>query len=195
MSELFSIINKKLIREYDNEKIIVEPWGSNSFRVRISMEPELPKNKDWALMMQPEIDPVIKIKDKTASVTNGNLICRINEYGFISFKNTKGEILLSEYWQDRQDPENHKSLMLKGRELKPLQGGAYKAVVRFKGNENEKFYGLGQHQEEFLNLKGCDFELAQRNSHINIPFTISGLGYGFLWNNPAYGRVLRAPHQ
>ena len=30
-------------------------------------------------------------------------------------------------------------------------------------------------------------ELAQRNSQISIPFTVSSLGYGFLWNNPGVG--------
>ncbi len=57
----------------------------------------------------------------------------------------------------------------------------------FESNEGEKLYGMGQHQEPYLNLKGCQIELAQRNSQVNIPFVISNLGYGFLWNNPAYG--------
>ena len=35
-------------------------------------------------------------------------------------------------------------------------------------------------------------ELAQRNSQASVPFALSSLGYGFLWNNPAIGKVLLA---
>lgn len=32
-------------------------------------------------------------------------------------------------------------------------------------------------------------DLCQRNAHVTIPFLVSNRGYGFLWNNPAVGRV------
>jgi len=40
-----------------------------------------------------------------------------------------------------------------------------------------------------MDLKGCTLELAQRNSQISVPFAVSNLGYGMLWNNPAVGQV------
>ena len=49
---------------------------------------------------------------------------------------------------------------------------------------------MGQYQQPNLNLKGSDLELAQRNSQASVPFAVSSLGYGFLWNNPAVGRVV-----
>ena len=48
---------------------------------------------------------------------------------------------------------------------------------------------MGQYQQSFLNLKGADLELAHRNSQASVPFMLSSLGYGFLWNNPAIGRA------
>ncbi|CAK7192436.1 Alpha-xylosidase BoGH31A [Commensalibacter sp. Nvir] len=48
---------------------------------------------------------------------------------------------------------------------------------------------MGQYQHPFLNVKGCTLELAQRNSQASVPFMLSSLGYGFLWNNPAVGDV------
>jgi len=48
---------------------------------------------------------------------------------------------------------------------------------------------MGQYQQPYLDLKGADLELAQRNSQASVPFMLSSLGYGFLWNNPAVGRV------
>lgn len=189
MDSIFRTEGNRLIREYDAERLWVEPWGENSLRLRCTNEAEMPEDRDWALLPQPECKAKIRIDGDSASITNGKLTCRINKYGRVSFENQKGETLLSERWQDRQDIENRMSLKIPGRELKPIPGGAYRAVVRFHGNEAERFYGLGQRQEPFLNLKGCELELAQRNSQANIPFALSNLGYGFLWNNPAYGRV------
>ena len=48
---------------------------------------------------------------------------------------------------------------------------------------------MGQYQQKFLDLKGTELELAHRNSQASVPFMVSSLGYGFLWNNPAIGRV------
>lgn len=48
---------------------------------------------------------------------------------------------------------------------------------------------MGQYQQERMNLKGCNLELAHRNSQASIPFYVSSLGYGFLWHNAAVGEV------
>ena len=40
-----------------------------------------------------------------------------------------------------------------------------------------------------MNLKGCNLELAHRNSQASVPFYVSSLGYGFLWHNAAIGEV------
>lgn len=48
---------------------------------------------------------------------------------------------------------------------------------------------MGQYQQKYMDLKGCTLELAQRNSQISVPFAVSSLGYGMLWNNPAVGQV------
>lgn len=190
MESLFRTEANRLIREYDGEKLWIEPWGTDSLRLRCSMEAEMPEDRDWALLPAEECSAEIRIDGKRAAITNGKLTCKINEFGFVRFENEKGETLFAERWQDKQDMEHHVSLFVPGREMRPIQGcGSYRTAVRFEGNEEEKFYGLGQRQEPFLNLKGCELELAQRNSQVNIPFVLSSLGYGFLWNNPACGRV------
>ena len=48
---------------------------------------------------------------------------------------------------------------------------------------------MGQYQQPYLNIKGCTLELAHRNSQASVPFVLSSLGYGFLWHNPAIGKV------
>ncbi|MCR2022376.1 glycoside hydrolase family 31 protein, partial [Blautia pseudococcoides] len=59
----------------------------------------------------------------------------------------------------------------------------------FEANKNEKIYGMGQYQQDILDLKGCNIELAHRNSQASIPFYVSSKGYGFFWHNPAIGSV------
>ncbi len=39
-------------------------------------------------------------------------------------------------------------------------------------------------------MKGCSLELAQRNSQTSVPFAVSSLGYGFLWNHPGVGSAV-----
>jgi alpha-glucosidase (family GH31 glycosyl hydrolase) len=81
------------------------------------------------------------------------------------------------------------ALGLDAREFQPIPGGDYQLKIRFESNPDEKIFGMGQYQHPYLDLKSCILELAQRNSQVSVPFAISNLGYGFLWNNPAIGQV------
>ena len=56
---------------------------------------------------------------------------------------------------------------------------------RFLLSRDEALYGLGQHQEGFLDIRDVPIRLLQANTNIAIPFVISTKGYGLLWNNPA----------
>jgi alpha-D-xyloside xylohydrolase len=53
----------------------------------------------------------------------------------------------------------------------------------FLSPSDEALYGLGQHQEGILNLRGVPIRLSQANTNISIPFLLSSKGYGVLWNN------------
>jgi len=98
---------------------------------------------------------------------------------------------LQEYHRCYDGSVARESICLKiiGREYQPIVGGDYSITLRFNGNDGEKIFGMGQYQNSYLDLKGCSLELAQRNSQISIPFALSSLGYGFLWNNPGVGTV------
>jgi alpha-D-xyloside xylohydrolase len=198
--------NGKLFYKFDNETVCIEPWGKNALRVRVTMNAEF-TDKDWAL-----IEPKAKEADITAhnekvassglmtdtmygtpdkshgTITNGKITADISSLGVITFKNQKGEVLLAENWRRLRDNPSM-SLNLAGRELKPIEGENFKVTLRFKANDKEKIFGMGQYQQTYLDMKGCSLELAHRNSQISIPFYISNIGYGFLWNNPAIGKV------
>jgi alpha-D-xyloside xylohydrolase len=179
-----------LCYRYDNERLILEPWGKNSLRVRASKLDAMPQ-EDWALLPQDPVEPVITIRADGAEIINGNLRATVNCIGKLDFYNQKGEHLLEEYVRTRKDMfgDTCSSLEVEGREFKPIIGGDYRLTMRFVSNPDEKLYGMGQYQQPFLDLKGADLELAHRNSQASVPFLLSSLGYGFLWNNPAVGRV------
>lgn len=176
---------------YDDEHVIVEAWGQNSLRVRASKMPEMPQEL-WALQEKEEENSAqVEISEYSAKITNGKICAEINNIGKISFYNQKGKLLLQEYVRNREDmfADTCSSLLVDAREFKPIIGGDYALTVRFESEENEKIFGMGQYQQNFLNLKGAELELAHRNSQASVPFALSSLGYGFLWNNPAIGRV------
>ncbi len=181
----------KLVFRYDAEKLWIEPWGKNSFRVRSTKMAEMPL-EDWALS-EPveECATDIVIMEKLATIVNGKIKAAISNYGRMTFYNQKGEVLLDEYIRNRLDlhADYCSALGIEAREFKPIPGGDYEISMRFVSNPNEKIYGMGQYQQPYLDLKGVDLELAQRNSQASVPFALSSLGYGFLWNNPAVGRV------
>ena len=181
-----------LYYRYDAERVIVEPWGKNSLRVRASKMPEMP-DELWALDGKPEgrEEASIAIHDFSAEITNGKIRAVVNNIGKLTFYNQKGEVLLEEYVRNREDmfADTCSSLEVEAREFKPIIGGDYQLTMRFESNPNEKIYGMGQYQQPYLNLKGTDLELAHRNSQASVPFVLSDQGYGFLWHNPAVGRV------
>ncbi len=187
---VFTKYEDKLVYHYDAEEVWLEPWGSNSLRVRAYKMAEMPA-EDWALLKQKPCTPDIVIDESQAQISNGKIRAVITYAGKITFYNQTGKVLLEEYLRNRKDfkAEYCSALIVDAREFKPIIGGDYALTVRFESNPEEKLFGMGQYQQPYLDLKGTDLELAQRNSQASVPFALSSLGYGFLWNNPAVGRV------
>jgi len=188
--DVFSAQGNRLVRRFDSEVLWIEGWGKNSLRVRAAKMPAMPED-DWALTYPAENNAEIQIADDFAVITNGKITARVTAAGQVTFYNDKGEVLLDEYMRNRKDitAPNCSSLDIEAREFRGIAGGDYQLTVRFESDPNEKIYGMGQYQQALLNIKGCELELAHRDSQSSVPFMISDLGYGFLWNNPAVGRV------
>ena len=206
---IFEQENQRLICRAAESTLWIEPWGANSLRVRMTNEAHMDAN-DWALTIEPiETNASIQIKEievvepwfhgeeaksnmKTfpeASITNGNITAKVNMEGWISFENEKGEVLLEEYWRNRDRTDRYcVPLRVTARELRAITGTSdYQLTMRFEAYENEKIFGMGQYQEGNLDKKGAILELAQRNTQASVPFMVSNRGYGMLWNNPAIG--------
>ena len=189
---LFQKQENRLVYHYDAETLWIEPWGENSFRVRACKQAKMPE-ENWALLPVEEVPCQISIEEDGAKICNGKIYAQISHHGKITFYHQDGRVLLEEYARNRRDIFSNKcsALEVEAREFKPILGGDYHLTVRFEsGSRNEKIYGMGQYQQPLLNLKGADLELAHRNSQASVPFALSSLGYGFLWNNPGVGRCV-----
>ncbi len=127
-----------------------------------------------------------------ASITNGRITARLTATGKLTFVNQHGAVLLEEFLRNRSDLQADycSALELDARAFRAHLGGDWALTARFEAAAEERLYGMGQYQQPHLDLKGCDLELAHRNSQASIPFVLSSRGYGFLWNNPAIGRVV-----
>ncbi|MDR1687841.1 MAG: glycoside hydrolase family 31 protein [Clostridiales bacterium] len=188
MSNLFAEGNKLILRQGDS--VLWLTAHGNGLRVRQTRLAQMPP-ADWAFEDIPaeSAEPYIKIEDGTAVISNGGIEARINAEGWISFYNKKGELLLEEFYRNRNNLLRYcVPFGINARELKPITGTSdYKLTARFEAKPGECIWGMGQYQDGLLNKKGAVLELAHRNAQASIPFYISSRGYGFLWNNPAVG--------
>ena len=205
---VFKAEGNRLTMRRGTELIWIEPWGTDSLRVRATRRAEM-TGRDWALMEPvPATEAKIDIRriDATepwyrdrpdrrrmaivARIENGDIAAEVDEEGWITFRNARGEVLTQEYLRQRNRLDRYCSpLRLDGRELTPIPGtDAYSLTARFEAFDDERIYGMGQYQHTRLDKKGAVLELAHRNSQASVPFYVSSRGYGFLWNNPAVGK-------
>ncbi len=204
---MLEIRENKLVFHYDAEEVWIEPWGKNALRIRATKERQMPE-EDWALAWGKEarrsgvcrttfeeggVRGKFSHTAHGASVANGKIRAEITDLGKITVYHSDGRLLLEEYCRNRRDVLDKKcsAIEVEAREFKPIPGGDYHLTMRFESvDKDEKIYGMGQYQQPYLNLKGVDLELAHRNSQASVPFAVSSLGYGLLWNNPGVGRAV-----
>ncbi|WP_026652539.1 TIM-barrel domain-containing protein [Butyrivibrio proteoclasticus] len=191
---IFTNENGTLIAKRQGETLRIEPWGKNALRVRSTMYPALSGN-DWALTEDVNKgNATVNITSREdgpfAEITNGRVKATVNFAGVMSFYRDD-ELILREYFRNYGGTESKESRCLKyvNRDYSPISGGDYEITLKFESNDKEKIFGMGQYQHPYTDLKGCILDLEQRNSQVTVPFQVSSLGYGFLWNNPAVGRV------
>ncbi len=207
----FEIQDGSLLYRENGETVMVTPWGKDSLRIRGAFQGDIEPGS--AALLEPDFsgeigessgggiskaespgagtsgtgEAGIEIGEQKASITNGRIRAELDVSGWgrdlqITFYDCNGKMLL-------QEISRGGALQKKARHFKALPGGGYRLKASFAANPGEKIYGMGQYQQEIMDLKGCNLELAHRNSQASIPFYISSLGYGFLWHNPAIGQV------
>ena len=89
MSELIAEKNR-ILWHFDQQTLVIEPWGENSLRVRATCRPEL-NDSLWALLpadTQPQAD--ISHSTETLTLRNGNITATVNIKGQLAFYNLRG---------------------------------------------------------------------------------------------------------
>ncbi len=196
--------NGALVFYKNGEMVRIEAWGKDALRVRSTMQGKFTDN-EWALTEAVEQHKADIVFGKEphwngdgsvgevdiVTVTNGRIKAVVNFVGIITFYRDD-EKILREYFSmyDGSLTKGSRCLKIVSRDWKGIIGGSeYSLNLKFESNDGEKIFGMGQYQQSYMDMKGCTLELAQRNSQISVPFAVSSLGYGFLWNNPAVGQV------
>jgi alpha-D-xyloside xylohydrolase len=168
-----------------HETVRIEPWGADSLRVRGTLWQEIGDDLPGALLPPPYSSGAeARLTPDAARLVNGRLTAEISADGHLRFTRTSdGAELLAEVVPHFCAPPQ--------RRYAPTGtgGGSHRVEVLFGASDGERFYGLGQHQHGRLDQKGAVIELVQLNTEVSIPFLLSSLGYGFLWNHPGLGRV------
>lgn len=197
---------KRIERYLEQELLIVEAWGADSLRVRA-----YPNGRETLLegaLVESPVTTEVTVNDYpdgSIEIINGKIRAVLDNRKRLTFYNQHNEVLLREYIRLRAVQHDdgsedvgtvkvtkafNSTLKLKSREYRANHHGAdYSVKVRFESDPNEKIFGMGQYQHDFLDLKNTVLELAQRNSQMSIPYYVSSLNYGFLWNNPGIGEV------
>jgi alpha-D-xyloside xylohydrolase len=175
--------NNILFWRLNGEILKVEPWGPDGARVRATSLSDFPAIPGALLenLATPEV--AVAFQDGKGILTNGKLRAEIWPDGTLHFLNAQsGSVLLEE-----PEPIFNKP---PARWYRPLEGSNLSKIdTHFRSQPGEHIFGLGQHQHGLLDNKGAVIDLEQRNTEVCIPFYLSSLGYGFLWNNPGVGRV------
>jgi alpha-D-xyloside xylohydrolase len=189
VNEIFERKDHRIVARWGGETIWLEPCGANGARVRTTRNREIDEATISALLDTDSPDASWDFNDQAAILTNGRLHAQLRlvsrgmgpalELRFLDA--VTGSLLLEE--------EMPHILWPGTRHCKPQDGNLWHVEQRFKAQDGEQFFGLGQHQHGKFNQKGCVIDLAQANTEISIPFLVSSHGYGLIWNNPGVGRV------
>lgn len=172
-----------------HELLRIEAWGNDGVRVRAAQGklPSVPGALDAPPVCNRPVD--VSIDTDRAVLINGALTVEVwlpqtdgIAMPLIRFlRSADGSELLAEEREHFWWPG--------ARVFYGNRSGAGEVHQQFKAYDGERLYGMGQHTHGRLDHKGLSLDLVQRNCEVSIPFVVSNRGYGFLWNNPALGRV------
>jgi len=187
---LFTRDGDALEVRHQHEVLRVEPWGSDSVRVRAAQS-SLPASDVGALDLRPAGagTAVIKIDGKVARLVNGDVTVEVGQSADDGYSSPLVRFLRTATGEELLAEEREHFWWPGARVFYGNRTGSGEIHQQFRAYEGERLYGMGQRTHGRLDHKGLALDLIQRNAEVSIPFVLSNRGYGFLWNNPAVGRV------
>jgi alpha-D-xyloside xylohydrolase len=158
----------------------IEVCAEDVLRVTFAKDPAVFRAP--TLITAPKRCPGAPFQTATAprqtTITTSKLIVQVDTTtGAVTFLDATGQTVLAE------QPG--------GRTVSPadVQGEKTNNVrQQWIESADESLYGLGQHQQGLIDIKGTDLDLRQYNTEVFVPFLVSSKGYGILWDNTSYTR-------
>lgn len=164
------------------KKIKLQPVSDQIIHVTATATDQFPEEK--SLMAIKLSDPDVKFRTTTVEdlviLSTASLKVEVStKTGLITYRDANGNVLLAQTKIEGQ------ALIPKVFNGEP----SYQVAQLFDAQENEAYYGLGQHQQGLVNYNGRRVDLIQYNTEIGVPFFVSNKGYGLLWDNYSITRA------
>ena len=151
----------------DVVRVLYAPPGLFFARQSIVTVPSACRPTDFEVQAGPD----------AVAVTTERLVARIAlPGGAVTFLDREGRVLLAEKAGG-------------GKALTPAQvmgESTFHVQAQFEPAAGEALYGLGAHQNGWMNYSGRDVDLYQLNTVDVVPFLASSRGYGLLWDNTSH---------
>jgi alpha-D-xyloside xylohydrolase len=181
----YKIEDNRIRWAFKGEEVLAEVCGTESIRVRASFGSPVDEKRNYNLKKSEDLEGKACLTKEGAVLCAGNLRAEIYDEGRVTFY-YRDKKILKEMWIDEK---SGMPPFQRAREYKGISGERFHIQTFFEPSEEEHIYGMGQENTGCFDLKGCTVDLCQKNTKCTIPFYISTLGYGFVWNNPAVGRA------
>ncbi len=179
----------------DGARVVrLEVVNENIIRVRATSEEVLPEKKSLIIVPQ-KAKPQFEVSenDKGVSVKAANICAVVDKAtGDVAFYDAQGKKLLKEAKNGKsfkhfRVPERELGVLQRQLSEEELNGLSWQ--LQFERDPLLKaVYGLGQHQAEEYNMLGKNEELYQYNTKVSVPFVMTNLNFGLLWDSYSLGR-------
>ncbi len=180
--------------------IFVQPTRGDIFRVTATVDGAEIPHGDGLLDLPEFSDWDYSVTEERVTVSAAGLKMEIElSGGGMSWYGASGEKLLStpsvdgvmieKYKKYRVTAAKSEKIMTADGEKSVVRaadrvedGFSCRSRLRLEFSDGEALYGLGQHEEGFLNLRGKTVYLHQANRKIAVPSLVSSLGWGILYD-------------
>jgi len=167
----------------------LEVVGNNIIRVRATSKQALPDKTSLIVVPQKTKAKFDVTEEQNAvRVKAANVTAVVDKKsGDVTFYDAKGKQLLKEAkngktFKDFRVPERELGVCQRQLSEKELNGLSWHALFEPQ-SDLKAVYGLGQHQAEEFNMLGKNEELYQYNTKVSVPFVMTNLNYGILWDS------------
>ena len=174
--------------------VCLQVVNDNIIRVRATSEEKLPQKSSLIIVPQ-KANPKFEITEDNQGVcvkaANVKAVVDKNT-GDVTFYDAQGNKMLKEArngkkFQPFRVPDRELGTMQ--REVTEEERNALSWHLLFEpDNALKAVYGLGQHQAEEYNMLGKNEELYQYNTKVSVPFVVTNLNFGILWDSYSLGR-------